>query len=246
MPEGPSIVILKEEALVFMGKKVVRTAGNTKVDVSRIKGRKILDLNSWGKHFLICFDDFFIRIHLMMFGSYRINDQKDSPVRLSFVFSKGELNFYNCSVKIIDSQAGDHYDWASDTMSGEWAGDKAFRSLRGSPGSMVCDVLLDQNVFSGVGNIIKNEVLFITHIHPEAIVRDLPVKKLRELIEVTWNYCFDFYKWKKIYELKKHWQIYRKSICSRCNIRLNIRYSGKTHRKTYFCENCQFSNRAAF
>ena len=31
---------------------------------------------------------------------------------------------------------------------------------------MVCDALLDQTVFAGVGNIIKNEVLFRTGVHP--------------------------------------------------------------------------------
>jgi endonuclease VIII len=42
---------------------------------------------------------------------------------------------------------------------------------------MICDVLMDQEIFAGLGNIIKNEVLFNVHLHPEAIVEDLPAKR---------------------------------------------------------------------
>ncbi|MBO8854998.1 endonuclease, partial [Staphylococcus aureus] len=56
MPEGPSIVILKEEAQEFEGQKVSAAEGNSKVDVTRAEGKKILALKTWGKHFLICFE----------------------------------------------------------------------------------------------------------------------------------------------------------------------------------------------
>jgi endonuclease-8 len=32
MPEGPSIVILKEEVQVFKGKKILSISGNSKID----------------------------------------------------------------------------------------------------------------------------------------------------------------------------------------------------------------------
>jgi endonuclease-8 len=246
MPEGPSIVILKEEVSLFKNKKVKNVLGNTKTDVSRVKGRPVLEFRSWGKHFLICFDDFFIRIHLLMFGSYRINERKEGAARLSLQFSKGELNFYNCSVKVFEGSADSVYDWKADTMSDRWDPNKALEAIKQCKKSMICDVLLDQTIFAGVGNIIKNEVLFITKIHPGAKIKDLPVKKLRELVEVTRAYCFDFYAWKKKFELKQHWLIYRKSICPRCNIPLVINYLGKTKRKTYFCPNCQFLSRKDF
>lgn len=38
---------------------------------------------------------------------------------------------------------------------------------------MLCDVLLDQRVLPGVGNIIKNEALFDSSLHPAAKVGGL-------------------------------------------------------------------------
>lgn len=83
MPEGPSIVILKEQAAVFGGKKVLRVAGNSKQPISRALNQTVRSIRSWGKHFLIEFSGYSIRIHMLLFGSYRINDDKSAQPRLS-------------------------------------------------------------------------------------------------------------------------------------------------------------------
>jgi len=44
MPEGPSIVILKEELDAFKGKKVLTAEGNSKIDIARMENLKIKDL----------------------------------------------------------------------------------------------------------------------------------------------------------------------------------------------------------
>lgn len=41
-------------------------------------GERVLALRSWGKHFLIGFDGFTLRVHFMLFGSYRINERRDT------------------------------------------------------------------------------------------------------------------------------------------------------------------------
>ena len=71
MPEGPSIIILKELLidLNLTGKQVVAASGTTTVDLDGIQGKKVLDFKSWGKNFFICFEDFTIQIHLMLFGT---------------------------------------------------------------------------------------------------------------------------------------------------------------------------------
>jgi endonuclease-8 len=76
MPEGPSIVILREQAARFIGKTVKNVAGNSRLDLERMRGQRVLDLRSWGKHFLICFDGFAMRVHFMLFGSYRIDERR--------------------------------------------------------------------------------------------------------------------------------------------------------------------------
>ncbi len=240
MPEGPSLVILKEEVQQFINKKVVLATGNTKAfDASLMNNKKILDFKTWGKHFLICFNTFTIRIHFMLFGSYRINEQKDAIPRLSLKFAKGELNFYACSVKKIEEDLDSLYDWRADVMSDLWDKKLARQKLKQQPEMLACDALLDQNIFAGVGNIIKNEVLFRIKVHPLSKVGALPLKKLNQLIEEARKYSFDFLKWKKAYVLKKHWLAHRKKMCPEDNIPYMISHLGKTHRKSYYCEVCQ-------
>ncbi|HEX8331387.1 MAG TPA: DNA-formamidopyrimidine glycosylase family protein [Segetibacter sp.] len=239
MPEGPSIVILKELVPQFIGKKVLKVEGNSKQDIQRIEGKKIVDFRSWGKHFLIQFKDFSIRIHFMLFGSYRINEKKESPARLSLLFKEGEINFYACSVQFIEEDLDEIYDWSSDVMNDTWDATKAKKKLCAQPTTLACDALLDQNIFAGVGNIIKNEVLFRIMVHPESNVGALPAKQMKLLIDEARNYSFDFLEWKKQYVLKKHWLAHTKRTCARCEIPLVKKYAGKTKRRTFFCESCQ-------
>ncbi|MBS1779852.1 MAG: endonuclease [Bacteroidetes bacterium] len=239
MPEGPSIVILKEQVQQFKGKLVTEVHGNTKVDKERLRNKKIIDFKSWGKHFLICFKDFTVRIHLMLFGSYRIDERKPTDARLGLVFKNGELNFYACSVVILEEDLDEIYDWSADIMSDSWSNAKAKKKLKANPDQLVCDALLDQNIFAGSGNIVKNEVLFRIKVHPASRVGALPEKKLNELINETHKYAFQFYDWKKKFELKKHWQAHTKMICPRCDIPLKKEYLGKTNRRSFFCTNCQ-------
>ncbi len=239
MPEGPSIIILKEELQSFIEKKILQVEGNSKLDIQRLSGEKIIDFQSWGKHFLICFKDFTVRIHFMLFGSYRINEQKEATPRLRLIFKKGEINLYACSIKFIEENLDEVYDWTSDVMNDLWNRKAAKQKLQQIPNALVCDALLNQNIFTGVGNIIKNEVLFRARIHPESKVGDLPGKKINELIKEARNYSFDFLRWKKEYVLKKHWLAHTKKICPRCHIPFIKKHCGKTNRRSFYCENCQ-------
>jgi endonuclease-8 len=239
MPEGPSIVILKEEVQQFKGKKILAVDGNTRIEKERMLNQTVVDFKSWGKHFLICYKTFTLKVHFMLWGSYRINEQRDSPLRLGLKFKNGELNFYSSSLSFIDDDLDEMYDWSGDVMSDEWDAGKAKKKLKAQPDTLVCDALLDQNVFAGVGNIIKNEVLFRIMVHPRSKVGSLPVKQMNALIKEARNYSFDFLHWKKKYELKKHWLIHTKGVCPRCNIPAVKEYMGKTNRRTFFCNNCQ-------
>jgi endonuclease VIII len=241
MPEGPSIVILREEATGFLGKRIARVEGNTKIEKERLVGKRIVALRSWGKHFLIELPKFSLRVHFLLFGSYRINQRKDaSPIRLGLGFANGgELNFYSCSVRFIEEPLDDIYDWRADVMSEHWDAALARKRLRAQPDTLVCDALLDQNLFAGVGNIIKNEVLFRIKVHPLSTVGALPAKKLQELVREARQYSFDFFEWKKQFVLKKHWLAHTKRTCPRCEIPFVKKHLGKTNRRSFYCENCQ-------
>ena len=242
MPEGPSLVILREEAAAFVGRKILRVQGNSKQDIARLQQQKVLALRSWGKHLLIECAQFSVRIHFLLFGSYRINEDKPNAVpRLRLEFSKGEtLNFYTCSVQFIERPLDDVYDWSADVMNPLWDAAQARRKLRAAPQLLAADALLDQSIFSGVGNIIKNEVLHRIRVHPESQVGALPARKLGELVTQAREYSFDFYTWKKAFVLKKHYQVHTKTTCPRDGAPLQYRkHLGKAGRRAFFCEVCQ-------
>lgn len=239
MPEGPSIVILKEEVQQFSGQKVLEAAGNSSIEISRLKNKTIREFKTWGKHFLICFDDFTVKIHMLMFGTYRINERKETVPRLSLIFANGELNFYTCSIKILEGDINLYYKWEEDVMNENWDPKKAKQSLDKIPNILICDALLEQNIFSGVGNIIKNEVLYRCKIHPESLVGQIPEKDIQRLIKESVIYSFQFLEWKKKYELKKHWLAHTKKTCVRCSLPLVKKYTGIKKRRSFFCANCQ-------
>ncbi|HZX70576.1 MAG TPA: DNA-formamidopyrimidine glycosylase family protein [Rhodanobacter sp.] len=240
MPEGPSIVILREEAAAFAGRTILRAEGNAKIDMQRLSGRRVLALRSFGKQFLIQLpDELAVRVHLLMFGSYRIDQARDIAPRLHLGFGVGELNFYSCSVRLLEGDLDALYDWRGDVMSDQWDPKLARAKLRKMPRTLVCDALLDQNVFAGVGNIIKNEVLFRIRLHPLSEVGALSPYKLRELVQQARVYAFEFLAWKKAHVLARHWLVHNRGRCPRHDIPLQRAHLGKTHRRSFFCARCQ-------
>ena len=239
MPEGPSIVILREAAAKFRGKTVRDASGNSKLDLTRMAGRRVVALKSWGKHFLIEFRGFSLRVHMLMFGTYRIDDRKPAPARMSLRFDNGELNFYSSSLKYIEGPLEDTYDWRADVLDPDWDPQLARRKLKAQRSTLACDALLDQGIFAGVGNIIKNEVLFRIGVHPESRVGDLPPRKLGELIAQARQYSFDFLEWKRQFVLRQHWLVHTKRSCPTCGSPIAKQYLGTTNRRTFFCSHCQ-------
>ncbi len=242
MPEGPSIFIAKEAIRPLLkGKLVVTAFGNAGEDLQRLEGLKVRDVQSWGKHLLILFPGFIVRIHFLMFGTYSVEKQtrQKRSLRLCIVTPETKIFFYTCSVKFLEGRHEDIYDKEIDLLSKTWNAAKARKKLKAKPDLMICDAILDQNIFAGAGNIFKNEVLYRVRVHPESRIKNLPPRKLTELVNEVHNYAYDFLKWKKKFELKKHWLAHTKRICIRCDLPLVKKYCGETNRRTFFCKNCQ-------
>ncbi len=237
--EGPSLVILKEETLSFKGQQVLAAKGYAEINHDRLLHEKITDIKTWGKHYLICFKGFTLRIHFMLFGSYRINDpKKGKNASISLHFNNGDFDGYICKVKILEGKLGDLYDWSLDMLSPEWDPKKVKKLLLQYPAdSLIGDVLLDAKLFSGVGNIIRNEVLYRVQLHPDSKLGSIPARKLTAMIKETQVYSNDFLTWKKINQLSKHWEVYTKEKCPVGHTILK-EYTGKTKRRSFICEQC--------
>jgi endonuclease-8 len=154
MPEGPSLIIVKENISLFIGSKIIAATGYAKIDYSLLKQKKIKSIETWGKHLFICLKDINIEIHLRMFGSFLINERKPNiNAKISLQFAKEELNFYVINLKLIKDIS--IYDKEAYVMNEEWSAAKAIKKLKEIPDTKICDARLDQQIFSGVGNIIK-------------------------------------------------------------------------------------------
>ncbi|WP_374443109.1 DNA-formamidopyrimidine glycosylase family protein [Epilithonimonas sp.] len=241
MPEGPTIVLMKEELRKFIGQKVISIAGTVKFDHKLIADKKLKEIRLYGKQTYLIFDNFNIRIHLLMFGSYEIDEQTkpDKNLRIGLTFKNGKAFFYTCSVKLLPNDFLETIDWEADVMSDIWDPKKTKAKLKDNPEMMVCDALMDQDIFSGVGNIIKNETLFRIGVQPESRLGKIPANKINELVSEARNYSFDFLKWKRENTLKKHWKAHHKKNCPVCGQPLTNKITGKYKRRSFYCETDQ-------
>ncbi|MDP1834421.1 MAG: hypothetical protein Q8K75_00700 [Chlamydiales bacterium] len=248
--EGPSLLLAAQQLAPFKKKKILEVHGNTKIGKERLANKKIKDIFSWGKHLVFQFDTFALRVHFMLYGSFQatVKDKKvtgdyptkNKPTRLCLTLPNGHIEMYNCSLRFIElPNAIDTYDFTISIMSPLFDSKKALVTLKSHPNRQISDGLLDQAIFAGVGNIIRNEVLFRTKILPDAIVKDLSQKKLKEIIQTTQEYVVQFYEWRKRFELKKHYQIYRQSTCPKCSGKVMRKRTGEYKRISFFCPSCQ-------
>jgi endonuclease VIII len=150
------------------------------------------------------------------------------------------MEMYSCSLKYLEeNRAKDTYDFSVDVMSEEWDEKMALKKTRDCANEQIADVLLDQNIFAGVGNIIKNEILFMARIHPETKVTNIPPVKLKKVVRLARDFSFQFYEWRKKFVLRKNLIIYRKSVCPVCGGKVVRKLTGKRMRWSFYCPKCQ-------
>src|ERR1041384_5165220 len=117
MPEGPSILILKELiSPLFKGKKIIRVSGNAKFEKERLLNKTMKDIRSWGKQLFLCFPGITVRVHFLLFGTYSLDKhiKPDKGLRLALSTSRHTIYFYTCSVKPLPADIEDLYDWEAD------------------------------------------------------------------------------------------------------------------------------------
>lgn len=240
MPEGPQMVFLKEQLEHFIDHVVLSVKGNAKdIPGDRITGRTLTDIKTFGKEILFCFNDFTVRVHLMLFGKYAIDTELNRVLRLGFQFDNGDLNFYAAECRFIEAPLDTIYDWTADVMNPTFDPKKALKKLQNKPRLIICEALLDQNILAGVGNKIKNEVLFRQQIHPESLVGEIPKKELQKLIQDCVVLSRDYLQWKKEGIDNEPWKVYKKKECPRDLIPIQKEKLGKSGRSCYFCDRCQ-------
>ncbi|MDB5201162.1 MAG: endonuclease [Ferruginibacter sp.] len=239
MPEGPSLIILKEKLEPFSRKKVTAAGGYTKMETAWLKGQQLKEIKTWGKHLLLIFPKGTVRIHLRLFGSVLVNETKKVNASFFLKFGKDEVNFYVVEAKFIKEKLEDVYDWRTDIMDPKWNAAHVKELMKVHGEAYIGDLLMNQDVFTGVGNIIRVEVLFRVGLHPLAKVADIPATKITALLKDLRAYGKIFLKERKAGIFGDNWEAYQQEICPRDDIDFHVGIIGKTKRKTYYCNRCQ-------
>jgi endonuclease VIII len=193
MPEGPSILHLRNRLLTFKGKIVKKTGGYGPMSTKWINGKKLLDIRTWGKHLLLIFSNGTVRVHLGLFGEVLIDERKKVNRSFFLEFSKGEINGYVVRAEKLKASPAEVYDWRTDILSKDFDTVYVKYLLKEQSQKTIDDVLMDQKIFTGVGNIIRNEALYRAGIHPQSITGKIPATKITRLIKEVAKYAKQFY-----------------------------------------------------
>lgn len=247
--EGPSLRLAAEQLQPFVGRRIDSVTGNSRIGIDRLAGLVVVDIFSWGKHLVFQFNAFALRVHFMLWGTFAAtvdghsvtgDYRRSGPPRLELAFTNGVITIWAASLRYVeDAHARAAYDFSGDVMSDAWNPRAAFRKMRAFPRAEIADVLLDQEIFAGVGNIIKNEVLFRMGVSPFARVRSLSDTTVRAIIKEARVFSFRFLELRRDFALRKNLEVYGRSICPRCGSAISRRVHGQRARRSFFCRRCQ-------
>ncbi|CAN5617827.1 endonuclease [soil metagenome] len=238
MPEGPSILHLKNTLLPFKGKIVKLAGGDGPMPTAWIKGKKLQDILTWGKHLLFVFENGTVRVHLMLFGEILINKRKKVNRSFYLEFAKGEINGYVVKAVKLEKPPEEIYDWRIDIMSKDFDAAYVKTLLKKHPEKTIDDVLMDQQVFSGVGNKIRNEALYRAGIHPLSITGKIPAAKITNLIKQVVKYAGIFYKELETTGVNKSFGVYQQEYAADGS-EVTMKILPRSKRKIFFSKHKQ-------
>ena len=273
MPEGDTIFRAARALNKALGGKIVTKwesvypALNRVDDDAPIAGRTIVLVESRGKHLLMHFSgELALRTHMRMSGSwhiYRPGEAWQRPrsqlrilietadfVAVAFVVHEAEW------LREADLARSKLARLGPDILGADFDPAAAVRGMQARPNEPICDVLLDQRVLAGIGNVYKSELLFLTGVHPltttgviePAIllrIAELAVQYLRANVHNHAAAGITTYRGLRRTTGRadpgeRLW-VYSRSgqPCRKCGTPIAYGLLGKHVRQTYHCPNCQ-------
>lgn len=238
MTEGPSILFIKNKLQRYKGKTVSEVSGDTSVDRSLFENRQLVDIQAFGKKILFVFKDFFVSIEVSSAANILVNKRKKISSGFSFRFNENEVNFYDAEVTVYPGKPAGHFNFKTDILKPEFDAGFVLNELQTNQGEeMIEEVLMNQNIFAGIGSIIRTETLYHAKIHPESLVKSIPEKKLIFLLKMVVDYAEEFLILLKTDHVEKNALIFEKKICPKDKTPISMQELGTT--KSYVCLKCQ-------
>ena len=273
MPEGDTIFrAARTLHRALAGKPVVHFESVfpalTRVHVdSPLTSQSIEAVSAAGKHVLMRFSGgLVLRTHMRMNGSwhiYRPHEAWQRPRReMRIVVATADFVAVGFNIPVAEffaaRELARHDDLrrlGPDLLGEAFDAVEARRRIRERGGEPIADVLLNQRVMAGVGNVYKSEVLFACRINPFTPVRDLDDAALDGVIgtarrlllanvQTTLAPMTTYTGYRRTTgrdnPSERLWVYGRVGKpCRRCGTVVKIRKQGTDARLTYWCPACQ-------
>lgn len=273
MPEGDTIFkAARTLNRALAGKRVTRFESVfphlTRIhDDTPITGRHVEAVRSSGKHLLMQFSgDLLLRTHMRMNGSwhiYRPGEAWQRPGHAMRVIV-GTEDFVAVGFDIPVAEMLTSRDLVRhrelrrlgpDLLDDNFDAGEAARRIHERSADQIADVLLNQRVLAGIGNVYKSEVLFACGVSPFAPVSALTATEIQMLVTTAHKFLranvtgglaamttySGFRRTTGRSDPHERLWVYGRAgdPCRRCGSPIQIRAQGRDARLTYWCSTCQ-------
>lgn len=273
MPEGDTIFRASRTlhralagAAVVRFQSVFPTLTRVHADAP-LTGRIVESVRAVGKHILMRFSGgLILRTHMRMNGSWHIYRPGErwrrtrEDMRLLVATAEFEAVGFNIPVAefLGEKDLARHDELCRlgpDVLSDNFEVAEAVRRMRAQGSTPIADVLLNQRVIAGVGNVYKSEVLFACGVSPFAPVSAMDEAVLSELVATARrlllvNVSTDLPSMTTYPGYRRTtgrddprdrlWVYGRGRLpCRKCGTCIQARKQGHDARLTYWCPNCQ-------
>jgi endonuclease-8 len=203
MPEGDTIFRAARTLHRALAGRTVTTFESvypalTRVDASApVVGRTVEAVSSRGKHLLMTFSGALtLHTHMRMNGSwhiYRSGERWRAPHRdMRIVIGAGPFVAVGFNIPVAEfltpGQLARHaviQSLGPDLTDPAFNRSDVLQRISERPHEPIAEVLLDQRILSGIGNVLKSEILFVARIDPLAPAGTLDDRQLDRILDVA-------------------------------------------------------------
>jgi endonuclease-8 len=245
MPEGDTIFRM---AARLRRQLVGRTVASARPEyLARLKGRKLESIEPVGKHLVMRFSGgLSLRSHMRMTGRWQVDRSAERPRapqhRIRAVVSFGDVAAV--AVGVPDIELSTDADvrvrhLGPDILALAFDLPKVIRRARAVEAATVGELLLDQRVSAGIGNIYKCEALWAERVDPWAPPASLPDALLVRLYSTARDLMRRSLAGGNAFRHRAAVHGRAGRPCPRCGTRIEVRAQGKQARLTFYCPACQ-------
>jgi len=273
MPEGDTIFrAARTLHRALAGKTILRFESMlpalTRVhEDSPVTGRTVENVESRGKHVLMRFSGgLVLRTHMRMNGSWHIYRPGEAwrrarrDMRIVLATPDFEAVGFNIPVAefLTDRSLARHDELrrlGPDLLSDDFDEADAVARIRARHATEIGEVLLNQRVLAGIGNVYKSEVLFACRVNPFVAAGTLDEAAVRNLVETAKKFLrvnassdlaamttyTGFRRTTRRDDPGQRLWVYGRARqpCRRCGTPIRVRAQGGNARLTYWCPGCQ-------